>query len=320
MALDPRILFMGAQAGASVPNLAQSVLQGARAAQEIRQMPLLEEMQKLQLEQTRQQASGGPSAFRSFAPVMGTGPSGEGALLAPRVNPQTGEAELVPLDLPSGFSLQNNQAQAEFERDVDLAQERARIEIAKQKELAEIGVSKAEKVEQAKRVAAERADIRKRFRERGNVAKDTVRTGNKLKKALSDLNTGRVAQARQSLSSVIPGIRDAKAEEFVALTNNFILEQAQKLTGVLSDTDIALLRSTGPQLGNTVEGNLRIIQNITEAADHARKEETRFRKFVKQGGNPEDFQYEEKDFISAPLEAQGEAQGTGEFEGFSIVR
>lgn len=317
MALDPRVLFMGAQAGASVPSLAQSVLQGAQAASQIRQMPILEAMQKLQLSQAQQQASGDSLGnFKSFAPVMGTGPEGGTALLSPRVNPQTGQAELVPLELPQGFSLQNNQAQQAFQRDVELAQERAKIEVAKQAQLKELEVSKAEKVEQAKKIASERAEIRKRIRSNRDVADGTIRAGNKIVKALGDLQTGRVAQARQTLSSVIPGIRDAKAEEFVALTNNFILEQAQKLSGVLSDTDIALLKSTGPQLGNTAEGNLRIVNNILEAAKHARKEDQRFRRFVKDGGNPEDFIYQEKDFISAP-----EEQSTsGEFQGFKIVR
>jgi hypothetical protein len=323
MALDPRIALAAGQQGV---DLTGSLLKGLQLSQQIRRAPILEEMEKarlaqaqLQLEQAQQ--GGEQLPLRSFAPVPGVGPEGEQALLIPTVDPRTGQTTLQPAQLPEGFELTQDTGQSEVDQQIRLAKERANIELDKQKELQALGVKGAEQKEVAKLLAGERSEIRKSFRQKRLVADDTIRVGNKLKKGLQDLKTGRVAAARQSLGAFIPGIRDANAEAFIALTNNFILEQAQKLTGVLSDTDIQLLRSTGPQLGNTLEGNIQIIDNILEASKHARGQDKKFRTFLKRGGNAEEFELESKNFISGPQQQQEGPQVLDkQFEGFKIIR
>ena len=176
---------------------------------------------------------------------------------------------------------------------------------AKQQELQQ-KIDLAATQEEQRALGVERADIAKKIRAGAREGSKAKREITQLRDALNQLQTGRLAQARQALGGLVPGIRDASAETFNSLVNQFILSRKDELLGggILSDADIALLQTVGPQLGNTREANLQILDAFEQAANSSIDRGVRFREFKDGGGNAEDF---EMDVTQAPTQQVGQA-------------
>ena len=211
---------------------------------------------------------------------------------------------------PSGLTSEEDE-----ERQIRLSDAKAKIELSKQKKISDIEIGETQKKEEIKLLEKRRSDAKEGYSEQAKEARRMVRLSSNLKSALDDLKTGRMAAARQKLGSIIPGIRDANAEDFLSLTNEFVLGRKDELLGggILSDADIELLFTTGPQLGTSIEGNLRIIERIEAASKEKLNEVKSFTDFLKDGGDPADFQFEKTESFFADLEPGQPAQRlTGE--------
>lgn len=145
--------------------------------------------------------------------------------------------------------------------------------------------------EQAKQLEGLRSDIQTTFVKAGIAAKKGKNEILRMRDALKGVAQGRLAQARQSLGTFIPGIRDADAEAALSLMNQFILGKREEIIGggVMSDADLAILRTVGVQLGNQPEANEKILDFMEAASDAAIKNAADFKAFLKGGGNAEDF-------------------------------
>lgn len=144
------------------------------------------------------------------------------------------------------------------------------IELAREKALAVAGVEAdtAGKIEEIKALGKKRSEIKSDI---FNTARDGVKTLNEvstLRRALSAVKTGRLAVAQQAAGALIPGLRDADAEALNSAINEFVLRRKDELLGggILSDADIALLQGIGPQLGNTPEANINILDRFERVA------------------------------------------------------
>lgn len=65
-------------------------------------------------------------------------------------------------------------------------------------------------------------------------------------------------------SKVFGGDRAAKSEEFTSVANNLVASLVKQLPGQLSERELAFLQAQIPKLGNTEEGNRRIIQSLRD--------------------------------------------------------
>lgn len=67
-------------------------------------------------------------------------------------------------------------------------------------------------------------------------------------------------------SKVFGGDRAAKSEEFTSVANNLVASLVKQLPGQLSERELTFLQAQVPKLGNTEEGNRRIIQSLRDFA------------------------------------------------------
>lgn len=148
-----------------------------------------------------------------------------------------------------------------------------------------------ERITDAESEAEQRQELRKTVYGEARRAQSTLSEVKQLRKAIDAVRTGRLAAARQAVGGLIPGARDADAEALNSAINQFVLRRKDELLGggILSDADIALLQSVGPQLGNTVEANALILDRFEKYAESAVDRAKRLRDFK---GNPLEFEIE----------------------------
>lgn len=65
-------------------------------------------------------------------------------------------------------------------------------------------------------------------------------------------------------SKAFGGDRAAKSEEFTSVANNLVASLVKQLPGQLSEKELSFLQAQVPKLGNTEEGNRRIIQSLRD--------------------------------------------------------
>lgn len=151
--------------------------------------------------------------------------------------------------------------------------------------------SKMAEGERQKLLGRERGQIATNIRESGRVASRSKPNVLRLKNALELVNTGKIAQARELMGGLIPGVKDADAEVFNSLATQFALDELSKQSGTKTDFDFQKAAETQARLGNTKEAN-RIITNIAlDRIDEVEQEARQFREFVDKGGKAEDFEY-----------------------------
>lgn len=211
---------------------------------------------------------------------------------------KTGEAGVVPIAGAGETAQQKRLADIEKQKEVEKLKGEQSIKTEQEK--AKIELQTAASKEEQKQLGKTRADIATKIKAGARDGRKTLREVGRMKDALAKLSTGRLAQAQQSIGSLIPGIRDADAETFNSMVNQFILARKDELLGggILSDADIALLQTVGPQLGNTAEANLNILNTFEQVANDAIDRGSRFAEFK---GNAEDF---ELDLAKEPIQQQ----------------
>lgn len=300
MAIDPRLLFMGGQGAAGVPNIGQSLLQGLQLSQQIRRAPLMEQLDQLRVQQAQaqlQQAEKG--RFEGFGNLIPTTTAeGQPGLAAAFRNPLTQEIKTVPVDL-GGAELFRQDPSAQMQQRIALEQELANIEAAKQERIKQSEVETAGLKKLSEGRAQSVTTTRNSLQEKARSGTDAIKFADRGLSILKDLETGNVAKLRSELANVpgFGGLKDASAEEFQAVVVQGILSNASQLSGVLSDGDVKLLKAMGPQLSNTPEGNRRILEAMKKSAQWRQKEFRRFNKlsdkekltFVEDPGQMPDF-------------------------------
>lgn len=159
------------------------------------------------------------------------------------------------------------------------------------KERVTLATEQALSTSEASALGKRRDEIKASYTEGRNKATGSLTKIRDLEKIVSSFGEGGLSKAGRIAAAKIPLLRDASQEEFLSLSNQVILSQKDELLGggILSDSDIMLLQSTGTQLGNTKEGNIRILNQMEKAANAAIENEKLFRQHLNNGGTPEGF-------------------------------
>ena len=76
----------------------------------------------------------------------------------------------------------------------------------------------------------------------------------------------------------------------MAETNKLVLNAAEKMKGALPERDLTFLVKSTANIGNTVAGNIQILNDIKKLAEHSIGVNKKLKKFIKGGGKPEDFE------------------------------
>lgn len=162
-------------------------------------------------------------------------------------------------------------------------------------------MTRSEDLEHRSKIAAETAKgaalgkrrdaISEEYRKGAITSAKVLRQASQLRGLMKSFGEGKVAQVMRQAAQIFPIFRDADEESFLSISNQLILSQRSDLLGggVLSDGDLALLRSIGAQIGNSVPGNEQILAFMEEAARISQENSRRFDEWVANGNNEEDF-------------------------------
>ena len=214
------------------------------------------------------------------------------AVFAERINPETGEAE-------QGFAVRDSQGtrfegidgEVITELPEDKRQRDLQAKIDAEEEITKIKNSGAAQGEQNKKLGVERAKIGEGVRAGARQANRSKSNLLRLKRALSAANTGRLAVARDLAGTIIPSVKDADAEVFNSLATQYALDELSRQSGTKTDFDFQKAAETQARLGNTKEANEAILTIALDRLDELELEDRQFKKFVKGGGNAEDFSF-----------------------------
>jgi len=153
-------------------------------------------------------------------------------------------------------------------------------------------IAKAEA--EQKNLSGFRIDIKKDIMGGASAAKRGMGELVSIKRALDilgnkNLGTGRIAKAQNILGSFIPGLKDVDAEVFEGLVFDQVTQKLRNTPGIATDADFNNQMKSMPDLGKSLEANVRLLDAAMEAVDRRVHEDMEFRKFLAGGGQPEDF-------------------------------
>lgn len=167
-----------------------------------------------------------------------------------------------------------SKAQAESTEKVNLAKELASVETDKKT---------------LQLLNKRREDITASFGKNSRISSGQIGGLKNLQNKLKKVITGSGAARWVALKRIFK-IDVSREEDFIAETGNLVLDVAQKISGPLSDGDLAIVKSMVPNIGLSVAGNARILNTLIGIAENNVGINKKFKKFVKGGGNPEDFE------------------------------
>lgn len=123
-----------------------------------------------------------------------------------------------------------------------------------------------------------------------NSAAATNQILGQLETALQGVETGALTPARTALGNIAASLgvdfdtsQISNAQTALAAINDLLLEEAERMSGVLSDSDIRLLQETAASLTNLPEANRTIIQNARQRNQAQIEAATRQAEAISQG-------------------------------------
>lgn len=161
-----------------------------------------------------------------------------------------------------------------------------------------VNVGKAEG-EQAKVIAKAEGENYNQYVKDAKVARSNDASLNQLEKLNEKAFEGITAPAYKSAAKLAKAIgidveNLTETELFDSLSNNLVLGQTSKLTGVLTDKDMQLLATTVPQLSQTKEGRKKLIKIMKEMNDATKDKARLAAKFRKENnGQFDDMAFQE---------------------------
>jgi hypothetical protein len=130
----------------------------------------------------------------------------------------------------------------------------------------------------------------KKFRQGADSAREVLPSMDKILNLLKTAETGSFAEQKMQFKRLFKG-DVANEEALQSAVNDLVLQQAQKMSGALSKADLDFLINSTANLGKTVEGNVKIINDMKQLANHVIGVNRKFGQFRKKKGNdPLDFE------------------------------
>tara|TARA_R110000744_G_scaffold246942_1_gene363454 strand:- start:20693 stop:21823 length:1131 start_codon:yes stop_codon:yes gene_type:complete len=223
--------------------------------------------QAIQLGQRLRSSGGG---IKSFAPVETLNPTtGLREIGIPTLDPNTGLTAFKPVVLPEGTELSKETPEAKRNAELEASINKKRGELT----------------------AQQRHSISTEVSSNARTSRRQLPRINKLIEGLELVETGAFANAKLLLGPFIPGVDPTKEEAFSAQLNDLILDSLGKLSGPISDSDLAFIRTTTASMGKTKEANKLILNRLKQNLNDSIDEESQFKEFKQGGGKAEDFEF-----------------------------
>ena len=113
--------------------------------------------------------------------------------------------------------------------------------------------------------------------------------------ALEAIDTGKLAQAKSSLGSFIPGLDVSDEQVMQAQITQFVLDTLAQQSGTKTDFDFKKAEEASASLGKTTEANKAILDILIKNLDRTIEEQNQFKAFKREGGVAEDFQFRDEE-------------------------
>lgn len=113
--------------------------------------------------------------------------------------------------------------------------------------------------------------------------------------ALEAIDTGKLAQAKASLGSFIPGLDVGDEQVMQAQITQFVLDTLAQQSGTKTDFDFQKAEEASASLGKTTEANKAILDILIKNLDRTIEEQNQFKSFKREGGVAEDFQFRDEE-------------------------
>lgn len=112
-----------------------------------------------------------------------------------------------------------------------------------------------------------------------------------VRSALENIETGKLAQAKSSLGSFIPGLDVSDEQVMQAQITQFVLDTLAQQSGTKTDFDFKKAEEASASLGKTTEANKAILDILIKNLDRTIEEQNQFKNFKRDGGSAEDFKF-----------------------------
>jgi hypothetical protein len=167
----------------------------------------------------------------------------------------------------------------------------SQAQIDEQAEILRLKNSNLAEGELQKALGVNRGKITTRINSNANTSRSSRSDLLRLHRASKLIKAGKIESARNIMGQYIPGLADADAQTFNALATQYTLDVLSRQGGTKTDFDFEAAERTQQTLGNTPEANEAIMNIAFDRIDEIEDEERQFKKFKKNGGNAEDFQF-----------------------------
>lgn len=134
-----------------------------------------------------------------------------------------------------------------------------------------------------------------------------------LESVSDSFNIGKVNEAMARLGEFLGTEQGAALQAFRTVQNNLVLNQMDKMTGVVSDSDLKLLEATVPRFGNDPRANRIVIDLMRRSIDRARENRASLDAYLEQNATLRGWQppYEER-AATRGATSTGESQAAGD--------
>ncbi len=211
--------------------------------------------------------------IKSSAPI--TDPN-TGQIGFPTFNPNTGEAELIPVEGAIGQT----------------SEQKSQQEIKQKKALSEVDISATKRKETIKRKVARTSELIKEMSERNRGA---ARQQRALKQALTlaqNASQGLTGVAKLQLSRLIPGIDSGDEAGLDSALKQLSLELLSSFKGPTTDFEFGVTESIAGALGQSKESNIARLKSLERARFFNERESKQFQDFTKANGDPDNFRFD----------------------------
>jgi len=153
----------------------------------------------------------------------------------------------------------------------------------------------AANIAEQKKIGITRGEIADKINQSAIQSRSTRPSVVAVRSALESIKTGKLAQAKTSLGSFIPGLDISDEQVMQSQITAFVLDTLSKQSGTKTDFDFKKAEEASASLGKTTEANKAILDILIKNLDRTIEEQNQFKSFKREGGNAEDFQFKDSD-------------------------
>lgn len=172
-----------------------------------------------------------------------------------------------------------------------------------EREQSKIAIQKARGIEKSKLTEKRISDITVEMSERNRNAARSSRSISEAFKLSEKARQGLTGAVKLQLGRVFSGIDVADEAALSSAFNSLALDQLQKFKGPTTDFEFRVSQSIPGSLSRGKSANQATLNSLKRAEWFTQRESKQFQKFVKDGGNPDNFKF---DFQESVMNIKGQ--------------